>query len=236
MTIIGVSDETAAKVKSFLSKNRVNYLIAVGGAPGYSTRSLPSAWLISPDRQIVWHGHPMSLSDRVIVPHLADVRLRPTFTLPSALKSAERMLNDGRYAAGLRVIDTYLKKQTGDHKAVSDVREQVVAYGERRIATAEGLAGDGDHARAIKSMGRIEKAFRGTPVGDQARTKRRAWLRDPKVKAELDATDLLGRAEKLIARRRFKKARASLERLLNAPRFAGTKAREAARKLMAATP
>lgn len=236
MTIIGVSDETPAKVKSFLAKNRVNYLIAIGGAPGYSTRSLPTAWLINVDRQIVWQGHPMSLADREIVPHLADVRLRPTFTLPSALKSAERMLNAGRYAAGLRVIDTYLKKETNDHNTVREVRRQVVAYGERRIATAEGLTENGDYARAAKSMGEIEKAFRGTTVGDQARTKRRAWLRDPKVKAELDAAELLGRAEKLIARRRFKKARASLERLLNSPRFVGTKAREAAQKLMAASP
>lgn len=236
MTVIGVSDETPTKVKSFLSKNRVNYLIAVGSAPGYSTRSLPSAWLINADRQIVWQGHPMSLSDRMIVPHLADVRLRPTFTLPSSLKSAERLLNDGRYAAGLRVIDTYLKKEPTDHKTVSDVRGRVVAYGERRIATAEGLAADGDHARAIKAMAEIEKAFRGTPVADQARTKRRTWLRDPKFKAERDAAKLLAKAEKLIAQRRFKKARASLERLLKAPRFAGTKAREAAEKLMAGSP
>jgi thiol-disulfide isomerase/thioredoxin len=76
VTIVGVSDETSATVKSFVSSmgEKMDYTVAVDrdrrtseafmGA--YSINGIPHAFVVDKEGRIAWHGHPMYGLERVL--------------------------------------------------------------------------------------------------------------------------------------------------------------------------
>ena len=73
LVVIGVSDESEAKVAPFITKNNMEYIVAIGGADAYKTRGIPAAWLVGADGVVLWQGHPGNLKESVIEESLNQV-------------------------------------------------------------------------------------------------------------------------------------------------------------------
>jgi hypothetical protein len=230
LTIIGVTDDPVSKLTSFIEDKGIKYVIAVGGGSGYTTAGIPHAWLVNGIGEIVWEGHPAELKDDAIETQLKSVRLRPTFGLPKDLKKAETSLNAGKYVDGIKALETYLKKPKSDEgeKAAKEAIEKVQTYGKETLAQADGYAQEGYYAEAMEAVAALEKGFKGTEVGDEAKKKHDAWKKDDKVKTELEAGARVDKADGLTRAKKFKEAGAFLQRVLQVKKYEGTKARERA--------
>lgn len=73
--IVAVSDEDAGLIGDYVRDKGVTYGVAraKGVLRSYGGRGYPSSWLVDPQGNIVWEGHPMRLSGDVIEPLLASV-------------------------------------------------------------------------------------------------------------------------------------------------------------------
>jgi len=68
LVIIGVSDEDPATVKEFQKGTPMNYANGVSKdlVQKYGVNGIPHAFLIGKDGKLLWHGHPMQLTDAII--------------------------------------------------------------------------------------------------------------------------------------------------------------------------
>jgi len=93
VTIIGVSDETPAKVVPFVERmgDKMNYTVALDQnqatyqayMEAFGEGGIPHAFVVDSKGNLVWHGHPMGGLDQVIQQVLAG-----TFDLAAAQKAA----------------------------------------------------------------------------------------------------------------------------------------------------
>ena len=230
LTIIGVTDEPTAKIKPFIEKEGIKYLIAIGNAPGYETTGIPHAWLVSPKGTIVWEGQSKDLTDAKIEEHLKDVVLAPTFALPKELKNAEKDLNAGNYAGGVKALETYLKKPGSAEAAAKEALEKVKAHGTRQLQIAEELAAAREYADAADLLTSVQKSFKGQEPAEKAKSTLDAWKKDKTIQLEIEASRALAKANALIAAKQYKSASGILLTLAKQKKYEGTKAQELARK------
>lgn len=182
--------------------------------------------------EIVWEGHPGELKETLIEEHLKSVRLKPTFELPKDLKKAQTDLNAGKYASGVKALETYLKKpkNDADARAARDAIDAVNSHGKGKLEDADKLAGQGYYADALGLVTDLERDFKGMEVGNQAKAKRDAWKKDDKAKAEIEASAIVDKASELLRQKKTPEAQALLQRVLQSKKFEGTKARERAQE------
>ncbi|MGQ9592387.1 MAG: redoxin domain-containing protein [Planctomycetota bacterium] len=235
LTIIGVSDEAAGVVKSFLQKVEMQYTIAIGGADEYKTASIPHAWLVSPERKIVWKGHPSGLQDSLIEEHLKTVSLSPRFALPPELKAAEKQLNSGNYAAGLKALEAHLKnpKNAETETAAKEAIEKAKKYGEDRLAKAEDYGKARAYPEGAAILAEVEKCWKGTELGNRARDLLQEWRRDKTIKLELHGAAIIEKADSLAQAKKYRDAAGLLLALTKGKKFEGTRVREIAEEKLA---
>ena len=222
----------------------IEYTIAIGGGSGYKTRGIPHSWLVSPSGKVTWHGHPASLTDDMITEELRHVRLKPVFKLPKKLKSAQRYLNSGKYAYGIKVLERYIQKAKDKEengktrvrdkvlKAAKSALKKVNVYGRNRLKTANGLAKHGEYLEALDILARLKKSFKGTSVGDKANKRQSTWKKDKKVKLELKGAKIIAKAEHAARRGMYKQALAYVRYVAKSSKYDGTKCQEKAEKLV----
>ena len=236
MTIIGVSDEPAGTVKPYIDKKGIKYVIALGGANEYKTSGIPHAWLVSAKGQIAWEGHPASLPESLLEEQLKDVQLMPRFKLPKDLSSAEKQLNSGNYSAGIKALETHLKKpknaQTAE--AAKNTLEQVNSYGSEKLKQAEELAKERNFGDASEIFQSLEKAFKETEIGTKAKETLADWKKDKSVKVELEGAAIVQKAEAAIREKKHKAAAGLLLQVTKPKKYDGTKVREIALKRLSA--
>lgn len=235
MTIIGVTDEPSAKIKSFITEKDIKYGIAIGKAVEYKTSGIPHGWLVSPRGEIVWEGHPTSLSAGVIEEHLKSVSLTPTFSLPKDLAAVERQLNTGSLGAGLKALETHLKKpkspETG--AAATGAIEKIKAFGAEQLKRAEHFAKEGDYGDGAEVLQSLEKSFKGTEVADTAKEKLAEWKKDKAIKLELDGAAQIQKADALIQAKQYRNAAVLLAQVAKGKKYDGTRIQAAAQKKLA---
>lgn len=70
LVVVGVTDESREKVRNFQQRVRMDYPVAIdaGRSMGrqLGVRGIPAAFLVNRSGEIVWRGHPMSLTDAEI--------------------------------------------------------------------------------------------------------------------------------------------------------------------------
>lgn len=230
MTIIGVSDESPSKVKPYIEKNGIEYVIAIKGASDYQARGIPHAWLVSPGGEIVWEGHPARLQNATIDKYIKHARLTPTFRLPPDLSRAERYLNAGSISKGLDALEKYLRKPKAEDvaEAARAATERATSFGKKTLQEVEECAKEGDYTDGLTLLSLLEKAFKGTEIGDQAKKKRAAWRKDAKIRDEVEADLILEKAKGLVQAKEYKTAYAYLLRITKSRKYAETRAREEA--------
>ncbi len=77
LVVIGVSDESADVVKSFMAKTKMNYNVAVdpkGHMSGYlGVKGIPHVIVITPDGIVRWQGFPLGEEDRLTEDKLSQI-------------------------------------------------------------------------------------------------------------------------------------------------------------------
>ncbi|HEY2342121.1 MAG TPA: TlpA disulfide reductase family protein [Chthoniobacteraceae bacterium] len=67
LNIVGISNEDAAAVQSFMQQVPMNYTVALDPTAHYAkelkVKGIPHAFLLDRDGKLVWHGHPMELTE-----------------------------------------------------------------------------------------------------------------------------------------------------------------------------
>jgi tetratricopeptide (TPR) repeat protein len=221
-------------VEPYLKANGVEYLIACGVKTGYTPRGIPHAWLIGPDGNVVWKGHPSGLAHGTIEEHLKNVRLKPAFDdLPKGLSKAAKSLNAGKYAQGLKELEKSAD-DPDDGAAAKAAIARVEAYGADRLARADALAEAGAYREAMALCEEVEDGFKGHAVGDQAKDKLDAWKKDKTVKAELEGQEVLDKAEAFERAGRKPEAAKLLKSIVDGKKFEGTKVRAKAEERLKA--
>lgn len=235
MTIIGVSDESAGVVKSFVEKNDMKYTIALGGANEYKSSGIPHSWLVSPGGEIVWEGHPASLNESIIETNIRSAKLTPEFKLPRELKEAQKHLDTANYAAGIKALESHLKapKSPLSEKAAKEAIESVQTLGKDKLKEAEESAKARDYADAQAVLDMLSKSFKGTETGDKAKEMLASFQKDKTIKNELEGSAIIEKANELIRDKKYRPAASLLLQVTKVKKFEGTKVRELADKKFA---
>jgi len=234
-----VTDEPEGKVTPYLSANNVQYLIGVGGgANAFQSRGIPASWLVDPDGNVIWQGHPSSLPVNLIEENLAKVRLTPKFDdIPDALSKAGKYLQKGQLGKGVEELEKIQKDPAQDPAAIESATQylkKVTDFGKAELESAVRLGTEnGYYLSGMTKLQQLKSMFKGCEIGDQADDKISEWKKDSSVKAHMEGEALVAQAEELIMKKSDpKKAKAILERVSEGKKYAGTKVAErAARRL-----
>ncbi len=233
MSIVGVTGEPATKIEPFIKDKGINYLIAIGGAPGYQTRGIPHAWLVDTKGSIVWEGHPASLKDQQIEALVKDYRPWPTLKLGGGLKKASAYVNGGRLGDGIKELTKYLKKPKDD-TVVADAEKalkRIEDFGVTSLAEAEAAITKGDYDVALTAFNVVEKAFKGHEHGDTAKARLRALGKDKATKLEMAAAAIFIKAQQNADSGENRYAMAYLRKITKVKKYADTKMKAKADKL-----
>ena len=234
LTIVGVTDESASKIEKYVEEKGIEYTVAIGGAGDYKTRGIPAAWLVAPDGKVVWQGHPASLKNSAIEEHLANVRMGPSFKLPRELGRAQKMLNAGAYAKGIKELEKYLKKPKSEDVAAQAKKalETIAEYQKSELAQVEKDLEEGLYVEVRQRLASVQKMFKGLDSADQAKSRLKELESSSEHKNEMGAAKLIAKAELYIAKRSYKGAVAYLRKVVKTKKYADTKMREHALKLL----
>lgn len=192
VVILAVTNEARGLVDKFVKDTDSDHPIVIeeGDSMGeFGGGGFPSSYLIDPDGNIAWAGHPASLKDSQIEELLPRVRLAPT--LPKKLAPAQKLLEKGDYAGAKKTLDGQIAG-TGLDEAERKAAEEAVKWIEDRgasmLASAESAAASDPHA-AAETLRRAAKNFDGLPTGEKAEAALKALLADKEKKREVDAGD-----------------------------------------------
>jgi len=231
-----VTDEAEGVAQPYVKKNKMEYLVAVGGgAGGYKTRGIPHAWLVAPNGKIVWKGHPSGVNTSIIQEHIKTVRLRPTFKFDGALKKANKSLNSGKYNKGIQALEKAIERNPDDADLIARAEEaiaQVNKFGEDEFASVDEYAKAGYYPEAMAKLQWLTKSFKGTSIGERADEKYGEWKKDSTVKAEISGAEAIAMAEQLIGKRKYKDAARALVKVTKGKKYEGTMVRDKAQDLL----
>jgi len=77
LQIVGITDEDKAVVESFRTQTPMNYAVALDKdqtlAREFQVQTIPQAWLLDRDGEVVWSGHPMELDQQIIDRVLSNI-------------------------------------------------------------------------------------------------------------------------------------------------------------------
>jgi thiol-disulfide isomerase/thioredoxin len=230
LTIIGVTDEPAAKVKPVMESQGMKYTIAISKADKYKTGTIPHAWLIDPLGEVLWHGMPTQIDEAQIEEALKLAMAPPSFKLPKELSAAEKQLAAGNLGAGIKALQSAKPKTDEAKKAAADALEALKTYSTNKLAQAEEIAKAGNYGAASKVLEHVEKAFKGAESGTKAKDTLAAWKSDKAAKIELEAAQLVDKANVLMSEESYPAAAACLQKVTKTKKYEGTKIREVALK------
>ncbi len=235
MTIIGVTNEPASRIRPFIKEKNMKYTVAIGAAREYATTGIPRAWLVDARGEVVWEGHPAGLKDSMIQEHLKAVNLPPRFNLTAkGLEKANRSLNAGKLGSGITSLDRYLKKpksEEGEAEAKA-ARKKVVAYAKSLLKKADKSASQGDMVTALGALAVFENSFKGHKFAKKAKDKKDAWDEDPEMKLEVAAAKIIIKAEALVDAGAYRAAGGALAKVVKGRKYRETKTRQQAEALL----
>jgi thiol-disulfide isomerase/thioredoxin len=164
VVVIGISDETADKVKPFVEKQaeKMEYVVAIdeggkcskGYMEAFGQGGIPHAFIVGKDGKVIWHGHPMDGLDKALEEITAG-----KYDLAAAQKKDEARAAMDDYQKLAREGDAKAKElgkklladQGNDPKALCDFAFAIVtdmrsknrdfALGEEALDKAEKAAG-----------------------------------------------------------------------------------------------
>lgn len=239
LVVLAVSNEELESVEPYVESFALPFPVAAGSRTGgllgqmVGQRGIPHSYLVDPEGDLVWHGHPSELTSGVLREALAGasapgpkdalawrgevegapdevLELAARGELAEALETLEESgATDGGAAALKEALDAH----------VADLRAQVQkAFDQRKVRTA------------LTNLEVLVDEFERTDLGDELEE----WLErmedDESIQRELEAVELLDRALLIGRKRGEDKAKRHFERVVE--KFPGTRAAERAQKIL----
>lgn len=242
VVVIGLTDEGAADIASFVTKMKMTYALGTDSSSGnaYGVRGIPTAFIVAPGGKVVWRGHPMNGLDEAVADALKETP--PVLVKPEDEARGKALLleAEGAFAKKDYAAAATACKQVAEIPGTFDAKPKAQARLDEieKLAAADLKAAIGkDAATAHREALRIAKAYEGTPTAATAATVAGKLAEDPAVVAAQQAKDdeataagLLEEAATVLKQGNSAEALANYEKL--AANYPSTKAgAEAAKKV-----
>lgn len=179
MVLVALSYEPAGKVAPFVTSHKIPYIVggdAKATQTAYGVRGFPTAFLVDPDGEIAWIGHPAS-AEKAIEALLKksppkDAGPPSKEAVQAALKQADALLDARQYAQAMAAYEKLLVDFPGiaesaavikkldalrsDEAVMASIRrEESNRQAARLLTLARSLAEDGASKDAMRYYSRI---------------------------------------------------------------------------------
>lgn len=162
LSIVGVTSESVSNTEPWVEKHEMKYAYAYDkssalfrgvGATGY-----PSAILVDPSGNIVYLGHPASISAELIKGALDGALTTPLYEWPKELSGVAKSIRKGAFGDAVEGLAKF-----GETHA--DIAAAVAGMVKARVAAVEKARAAGDWLRVetlgedlVKGLGKLEEA------------------------------------------------------------------------------
>ena len=189
-------------------------------AQTWGVRGIPHTFLIGPEGDVLWHGHPAQI-DPVLTrafkehpPQLVDPKtLAEAKTL---LDQAESALRDNKPSAAIKALAKFPPAAKADEATAAratDAAQQLESWAAGALGEVETLLQQKQFKEAATRLKDLSVGLAGSPSGAKARQRLDALTANPEARAQLDAadreqrsTEALAAAEKLRADNKHEQA------------------------------
>ena len=189
--MLAVSKEPKSAIETFIEELEAKHPIIIESGDSmsaYGAGGWPSAYLIDPDGEVVWAGHPGSLKNETIEEALASVNLIPD--LPSSLKSISKLLDREKFGDVLKKLPKMLEKLEGEEKEAGEkTLEWVDGRGTKGLEKAAKLLREGEISKSYKRYLDLSKLFKNHDYGKQAKQSAADIMAKKEYKYEIQAEE-----------------------------------------------
>lgn len=179
VVIIGITQESKGKVKSFMERVPMEYIVGANGgntSQTYGVRGIPHAFIIDTKGIVRWDGHPMGGLDDAIEKQLKETP--PILLSQKALKVMERFIAEAEKALkknNYLVAIEKAQKAKETEKVPVEIRVKadavlgkVTVKGEKELAEAKVLIKAEAYLAANKILTRVQRIYAGLPISGKA--------------------------------------------------------------------
>jgi thiol-disulfide isomerase/thioredoxin len=214
LEFIGISlDDDGAKLTDVVQQKKFvwpQYFDGKGWknslAVEWNIHSIPATFLIGPDGDVLWKGHP-AMIDKPLEdafknhpPQLVDPKAMSDATL--ALDRAESALKNEKYSdafAALAKVPAAAKKDPKIADRVADVQKSLESAADQMLSDADALVSSKSYAEAATKLRGIADSLEGSPAGTKAKQKLGELMKNPEAKAAIELADKSRKANDALA-------------------------------------
>lgn len=193
--IVGVTNEPESMVTKDVAKKKMKYPVAIVEGEDfdrqYGIRGFPTSFLVGPDGEILWTGHPGSFEPEMLEEHLQKLWLPPT--LPDKHAALNELLAERNLAKAWKALEK-ARAASPDDADLTAVAEKISARVTARLEEGRTAEQAGDFAAARRAYVEVTEVFGGVPGAEAAKTALADLAKNKLAKAELDAADKLDEA------------------------------------------
>ncbi len=239
--VIGLSDEALETVEPYVAQMDITSVIVGAGSTtngAYGVSGIPHSFLIGPDGNVAWHGHPSEVTKGLLKDILKGAKkpaggmlgVRTDFAVDARVAKAQKLAADGKLGDAIKEIDAInadaksTDQQKADAKAVRDAIDRHLTS---LTNTAENLVKGKDIARALLVFDTVAKDAATTEAGTKSKKRGEEIRADSKLMAEAEAAKAFDRLRDSVKALSTDKAKGKYEEF--AKKYAGTKAGERAK-------
>jgi thiol-disulfide isomerase/thioredoxin/tetratricopeptide (TPR) repeat protein len=164
-------------------------------AKEWGVSGIPATFLIGPDGDVLWTGHPAALDAALTdafknhPPRLVDPRLLATAT--ATADKIDAALKDNSPAAAAKLLATLpadARKDPAFNDRVAQIEKQFQDFANKSLADVDTLVGDHKYTEAAARLQELTRTLSAVPTAAAPIKKRLAELMaDPQTKAQFDA-------------------------------------------------
>jgi thiol-disulfide isomerase/thioredoxin len=186
-------------------------------ASQFGVNSIPHVFLLGPDGQVLWHGHPggggldaqIAKAFREHPPKLIDDKTMARAA--ELLAQAKSAVAAGQTAQALKLLGKIpdpVKKDADFAPRLAEVSASLNQSAQATLAEVEPQIQAGQYGQAIPRLRELVAALNGTPAGEQARKRLAELQSDPKVTQAIERGEREAKsAEELEAAGKLKSGR-----------------------------
>ena len=240
--VLALSNEDEGKVRDYVDKFNLGIRVASGSdaSAKYGVRGIPASALINPAGEVVWTGHPSSLSSSKVKAALkgakksgkgAFLSMNLQTEYSGKLKKAAGSAADGDLGKALKAVRGLLEDESLEEREEAEALEgEITAYVSLLQSQADSFLARREILTAQSIYSALSDSLKGHGEADAARAALKRIESDDRIQDELKAAELLAKAYDEIERRGKKKAAKKFESIVK--NYPETKAAEKAQKFL----
>lgn len=240
---MALSDEPAETVEPYLGQMDITNVIVGAGSTtngAYGVSGIPHSYIIGPDGNVAWHGHPSEVTKGLLKDILKGAKkpaggmlgVRTDFTVDARVAKAQKLASDGKINDALKdlaAIDADAKSTEQQKSDAKAVREAIDRHLGNLMTTAENLVKAKEVGRAMLVLETLAKDAATSDAGAKAKKRVDEIKADSKLMDELEAAKAFDRLKDQVKALSSDKAKGKYEEF--AKKYAGTKAGERAKAM-----